>query len=173
MFEVYITKTGKYLPNEAISNDEMEDYLGLINEVASKARRIILRNNKIVSRYYALDKDGNSTHNNAELTRNAIAELFDNSFSAQDMELLSCGTSTPDNFLPSHAAMVHGLLRNKSVLFHHFPIYRRQHTYMLQVHTHTNRRPSILFSVISGLSVCFLTEKHRRHQTTSNAGNPF
>ena len=115
MFEVYITKTGKYLPNEAISNDEMEDYLGLINEVASKARRIILRNNKIVSRYYALDKDGNSTHNNAELTRNAIAELFDNSFSAQDLELLSCGTSTPDNFLPSHAAMVHGLLRNKSV----------------------------------------------------------
>lgn len=115
MFEVYITKTGKYLPNEAISNDEMEDYLGLINEVASKARRIILRNNKIVSRYYALDKDGNSTHTNAELTRNAIFELFDENFTAQDMELLSCGTSTPDNFLPSHAAMVHGLLKNKSV----------------------------------------------------------
>ena len=31
------------------------------------------------------------------------------------MELLSCGTSTPDVFLPSHAAMVHGLLKNKSV----------------------------------------------------------
>lgn len=115
MFEVYITKTGKYLPNEAISNDEMEDYLGLINEVASKARRIILRNNKIVSRYYALDKDGNSTHTNAELTRNAIFELFDENFTDQDMELLSCGTSTPDNFLPSHAAMVHGLLKNRSV----------------------------------------------------------
>jgi len=115
MFDVYITKTGKYLPNEPISNDEMESYLGLINEMASKARRIILRNNKIVSRYYALDKDGNSTHNNAELTRNAIEALFDDSFTPQDMELLSCGTSTPDNFLPSHAAMVHGLLKNKSV----------------------------------------------------------
>ncbi|MES2748219.1 MAG: beta-ketoacyl-ACP synthase III [Bacteroidota bacterium] len=115
MFEVFITKTGKYLPNEAISNDEMEDYLGLINDTASKARRIILRNNKIVSRYYALDKQGNSTHTNAELTKNAINELFDNSFTPQNMELLSCGTSTPDNFLPSHAAMVHGLLKNKSV----------------------------------------------------------
>jgi 3-oxoacyl-[acyl-carrier-protein] synthase-3 len=31
------------------------------------------------------------------------------------MELLSCGTSTPDILLPSHAAMVHGLLKNKSV----------------------------------------------------------
>jgi 3-oxoacyl-[acyl-carrier-protein] synthase-3 len=115
MFDVYITKTGKYLPNDPVSNDEMEDYLGLINEVASKARRIILRNNKIVSRYYALDKNGNSTHNNAELTFHAIQALFDEGFTAQDMELLSCGTSTPDNFLPSHAAMVHGLLKNKSV----------------------------------------------------------
>ena len=115
MFDVYITKSGKYLPNQAISNDEMENYLGLINEATSKARRIILRNNKIVSRYYAIDKHGNSTHSNAELTKNAINELFDESFTAQDMELLSCGTSTPDVFLPSHAAMVHGLLKNKSV----------------------------------------------------------
>ena len=115
MFDVYITKSGKYLPNQAVSNDEMEDYLGLINETTSKARRIILRNNKIVNRYYAIDKYGNSTHSNAELTKNAIAELFDENFTAQDMELLSCGTSTPDVFLPSHAAMVHGLLKNKSV----------------------------------------------------------
>jgi len=115
MFEVFITKIGKYLPNEAISNDEMEDYLGLINDTASKARRLILRNNKIVSRYYALDKNGNSTHNNAELTRNAIQELYDESFTAQDMELLSCGTTTPDVLVPSHASMVHGLLKNKNL----------------------------------------------------------
>jgi 3-oxoacyl-[acyl-carrier-protein] synthase-3 len=115
MFEVFITKTGKYLPNEAISNDEMEDYLGLINDTASKAKRIVLRNNKIITRYYALDKEGNSTHTNAELTRNAISELFDVDFTPLDMELLSCGTSTPDNFLPSHAAMVHGLLKNRSI----------------------------------------------------------
>lgn len=115
MFDVYITKAAKYLPNDAISNDEMEDYLGLINETASKARRLILRNNKIVSRYYALDKNGKSTHNNAELTNNAIQGLFDNRFTAMDMELLSCGTTTPDVLVPSHAAMVHGLLKNKSV----------------------------------------------------------
>ncbi|TRX31262.1 StlD/DarB family beta-ketosynthase [Flavobacterium sp. ZT3R18] len=115
MFDVYITRAAKFLPNEAISNDEMEDYLGLINETASKARRLILRNNKIVSRYYALDKNGKSTHNNAELTNNAIQGLFDESFTALDMELLSCGTTTPDVLVPSHAAMVHGLLKNKTV----------------------------------------------------------
>ncbi|MEP6929744.1 MAG: beta-ketoacyl-ACP synthase III [Flavobacterium sp.] len=115
MFEVYITKAAKYLPNEAVSNDEMENFLGLINDTASKARRIILRNNKITSRYYAVDKIGKSTHSNAELTRNAVEQLFDDSFTSQDLEVLSCGTSTPDIFLPSHAAMVHGLLKNKSV----------------------------------------------------------
>ncbi|MBF4515238.1 beta-ketoacyl-ACP synthase III [Flavobacterium sp. ANB] len=115
MFEVYITRAAKFLPNEAVSNDEMESYLGLINDTASKARRIILRNNKILSRHYAVDKAGKSTHSNAELTRNAIEQLFDEKFTAQDVEVLSCGTSTPDIFLPSHAAMVHGLLKNKSV----------------------------------------------------------
>jgi 3-oxoacyl-[acyl-carrier-protein] synthase-3 len=115
MFDVYITKAAKYLPNNAISNDEMEDYLGLINETASKARRLILRNNKIVRRYYAIDKNGKSTHSNAELTKNAVQGLFDDRFTAMDMELLSCGTSTPDLLIPSHATMVHGLLKNKSV----------------------------------------------------------
>jgi 3-oxoacyl-[acyl-carrier-protein] synthase-3 len=115
MFDVYITKAAKCLPNNAISNDEMEDYLGLINETASKARRLILRNNKIISRYYALDKNGKSTHNNAELTNNAIQGLFEDRFNAQNMELLSCGTTTPDLLAPSHASMVHGLLKNKSV----------------------------------------------------------
>ncbi|WP_264564780.1 beta-ketoacyl-ACP synthase III [Flavobacterium sp. N3904] len=115
MFDVYITKAAKFMPNEPISNDEMEDYLGLINETESKARRLILRNNKIVSRYYAIDKNGKSTHSNAELTSNAIKELFDDTFTAQDMELLSCGTTTPDILVPSHAAMVHGLLKNKTL----------------------------------------------------------
>ncbi len=115
MFEVYITKSGKFLPNKAISNDEMESFLGLINNTASKARRIILRNNGIITRYYALDENGVPTHTNAELTNNAIKTLYDGTFSAKDVELLSCGTSTPDNLLPSHAAMVHGLMKNQSV----------------------------------------------------------
>ena len=115
MREVYITKSGKYLPNEAVLNDEMEAFLGLINNSTSKARRIILRNNGILSRYYAIDQEGNPTHTNAELTNNAISTLFDADFNTQDVELLSCGTSTPDNLLPSHAAMVHGLMKNRSV----------------------------------------------------------
>jgi 3-oxoacyl-[acyl-carrier-protein] synthase-3 len=115
MFDVYITKSGKYLPNNPISNDEMGSYLGLVNGAEGKGRKIVLRNNRIKTRFYALDKDGKSTHSNAELTSGAIRQLFALDFSSKDMELLSCGTSTPDQMLPSHAAMVHGMLANQSI----------------------------------------------------------
>lgn len=115
MSEVYITKSSKFLPNNPISNDEMENMLGLINDETSKARRIVLRNNGIKNRFYAIDENGNPTHSNADLTFLAIKGLFDDHFTSQNVELLSCGTSTPDLLLPSHAAMVHGLLQNRSV----------------------------------------------------------
>jgi len=113
--KVYINKIEKFLPNEAVSNEEMEHILGKINDTPSKSRRLILRNNGIKNRFYALDKNGNFTHNNAEITAEAIKKLVADDFSLQNMEVLSCGTSTPDVLLPSHAAMVHGLLKNKSV----------------------------------------------------------
>lgn len=113
MFDVYITKAAKFLPNEPVSNDEIEQKLGLINGRKSKAKNVILRNNKIVKRYYALDENGNSTHSNAELTQLAIENLQHDKFSLKELQVLSCGTSTPDQLLPSHAAMVHGLLQNR------------------------------------------------------------
>ncbi|MBO0591048.1 beta-ketoacyl-ACP synthase III [Cellulophaga sp. E16_2] len=115
MKDVYITRISKILPNDPISNDEMENILGQINGKPSKARRIVLRNNGIKQRYYALNKNGDVTHSNAKLTQEAISNLFDKSFTENDMELLCCGTSTPDQLLPSHAAMVHGLLANKNL----------------------------------------------------------
>ena len=113
MQNVYITKASKFLPNQPIQNDEMEDFLGMINQLPSKARRIVLRNNGIKTRYYALNKNGEVTHSNAELTKNAIEGLFYQGFTKNQIEVLSCGTSTPDLLLPSHAAMVHGLLNNQ------------------------------------------------------------
>lgn len=115
MNEVYITRVSKFLPNRPISNDEMEDKLGTINGKTSKGRRIVLRNNQIKTRYYAIDDNGNITHNNAQLTKEAIVGLCDDTFKAEDIELLSCGTSSPDQILPSHAAMVHGFLKNGNV----------------------------------------------------------
>lgn len=109
--EVYITDTAIFMPNEPVSVDEMEDYLGYINGKASKSKKLVLRNNGIITRYYALDKNGKSTHSNAEMTALAVKELYKNDPGGlKNLGLLSCGTSSPDQLLPSHASMVHGCL---------------------------------------------------------------
>ncbi|MCK5078863.1 MAG: 3-oxoacyl-ACP synthase, partial [Bacteroidales bacterium] len=112
---VYITRLSKFLPNEPVSNEQMEKYLGMVDGTPSKAKPLVLRNNQIKSRYYALDKNGNSTHTNSELTVEAIKGLFDDNFKASDIDMLACGTTSPDQLLPSHASMVHGALMNKAV----------------------------------------------------------
>ncbi len=108
--QVFITRLSSFFPNDPVSNDEMEEYLGLIDNEASKGKGLVLRNNRIMNRYYSLDKNGNITHTNAELTLEAIKKLGGDSFSMEDIEMLACGTTSPDQLLPSHAAMVHGLL---------------------------------------------------------------
>lgn len=109
--QVYINSTSAYFPNNPVSNDEMEEYLGFIDGRPSKSKKIVLRNNGIVNRYYALDKNGKSTHTNAQMTALAVKELFkDNPEKIKEIDLLSCGTSSPDQVMPSHGVMTHGWL---------------------------------------------------------------
>src|SRR6202012_4252810 len=109
--EVYITNTSLFLPNEPVVNDDMEEYLGYINGNPSKSKKIVLRNNGIQTRYYALLKGGKPTHTNAQMTAAAVRGLFDNDpEQLRTIELLSCGTSSPDQMMPSHGVMTHGWL---------------------------------------------------------------
>ena len=107
---VYITKVAKFFPNEPVENDDMESYLGMVDGKPSKARRIVLRRNGIKQRYYAFDKQGNVTHTNVQMAANAVRGLFDEHFSLDDVDLLSCGTASPEQIVPSHGVMVHGEL---------------------------------------------------------------
>ncbi|NEW60918.1 beta-ketoacyl-ACP synthase III [Sulfurovum sp. bin170] len=110
MNSVYINKIAKFLPNEPISNDEMESVLGKIGGKPSKARRIILRSNGIKKRYYVMDKEQNIRYNNAQITANAIRNL---GIDVDDIETLVCGTTMADQIMPNHAVMVHGELGSK------------------------------------------------------------
>jgi 3-oxoacyl-[acyl-carrier-protein] synthase-3 len=112
---VYINKIAKFLPGNPVSNDEMEEYLGYVDGRKSKAKAVVLRNNKITTRYYARTKQGVSTHTNTELTVEAIKALCTNGFTLSDIELLTSGTTTPDQILPAHGVMVHGLLKTKPI----------------------------------------------------------
>lgn len=113
--EVYITRLAKFMPNRPVTNDAMEKYLGLVDGRPSKAKAIVLRNNKIKTRYYAQDENGRLTHTNAQMTAEAVRGLLDDRFTVDDIELLSCGTSSQDQLMPSHASMVHGELGGKPI----------------------------------------------------------
>ena len=113
--EVYITNAATFLPNNPIPNEEMEEYLGLIHGQHSKSKRIVLRNNGIRQRYYAIDKKGKPTHTNAQMASLAIRKLFQEDAAAlSSIDLLCCGTSSPDQIMPAHGVMVHGWLPETS-----------------------------------------------------------
>ncbi|WP_026976245.1 beta-ketoacyl-ACP synthase III [Flavobacterium tegetincola] len=108
MKKVYITATGSYLPNEPVSNQDMEDFLGLINETPSRTKAIFLRKNGIKTRYYALDKQQNSTHKAYEMAASAIKNCIANStLNSSEIEMLSAATTQSDLPVPGFASMVH------------------------------------------------------------------
>ncbi len=112
---VYINRIAKFLPGDPVNNDEMEDYLGMVDGKKSRAKAIVLRNNRITKRFYSRDREGNSTHTNAELTVEAIKGICSDDFQLNDIELLTCGTTSPDQLLPAHGVMVHGLLKTRPI----------------------------------------------------------
>ena len=105
--EVFLTRTAAYLPLAPVGNDEMESVLGMVGGRPSRARRIVLRNNGIQSRHYALDPaTGEPVMTNAELAAEAVRALGD----IGPVDCLATATSRPDQLMPAHGVMVHGVL---------------------------------------------------------------
>lgn len=105
--KVYITRSSVFLPNAPVDNDNIEKVLGMVGGRPSRARRIVLRNNGIRLRHYAIDPaSGAATHNNAQLTAAAVRGLN----IGDAIDCLSTGTTMPDQLMPNHGVMVHGEL---------------------------------------------------------------
>ena len=105
--EVYVTATGAHLPLEPVDNDSMEQVLGMVGGKPSKARRLVLRNNGIRQRHYAIDRvTGEPVMTNAQLAARAVAALGDTG----PVDCLAAATSRPDQLMPGHGVMVHGEL---------------------------------------------------------------
>ena len=111
MNNVYINNIQRILLNKAILNDEIEDYLGCIAGKKSKVTNIVLRSSGIKQRYYVLEKRSEkSLFTNAQLTAQAIKKLENEFFLLNEVDCLSCGTTTPDQLMPNHTLMVQGEL---------------------------------------------------------------
>ncbi|WP_204104030.1 MULTISPECIES: beta-ketoacyl-ACP synthase III [Spirulina sp. CCY15215] len=117
MNSAYITSIGKFLPGEAIDNDQMEAYLGQVNSRPSKVRKRILKSNGIQQRYYAIDRAQNTRYSNSQMAANAVRDILkQNNLDPKTIDLLACGTTIPDLLVPGFASMVHGELPELSPL---------------------------------------------------------
>lgn len=111
--DVYVTALGKFLPGPPISNDEMEEYLGLINGKPSRAKARVLKQNGIRTRHYAIDKNQRTLFRNSEMAARAIQDALPRaSLLPRDIDFLAAATTQGDLPVPGFASMVHGELKN-------------------------------------------------------------
>nr|MBI1230556.1 3-oxoacyl-ACP synthase [Cytophagales bacterium] len=108
LHDVFITSSGSFLPNSAVTNDRMEDILGRINGKDSRSRVRVLKQNGIQTRHYALNTEQETTHSNSQLAVKAIeTALKRSSLRDSEIALLCTGTTQGDLPIPGFASMVH------------------------------------------------------------------
>jgi len=109
---VFINDVSAFLPNEPVDNEHIQDVIGKIHDLPSRMKNRILDNNKIETRYYAINPaTAKLTHTNAQLTAEAVRKLKPyEGFTISDIQCLCCGTSMADIIVPGHGLMVHGEL---------------------------------------------------------------
>jgi 3-oxoacyl-[acyl-carrier-protein] synthase-3 len=108
----YMTSLGKFLPGPPVDNESMEDFLGKIGGKASRARQRVLKQNGILTRHYAIDREQRSLFSNAEMAALAVRDAIDRAGGdIADLDFLAAATSQGDFPLPGFASMVHGELK--------------------------------------------------------------
>ena len=109
--KAYITSMGKFLPGEPVGNEAMEEYLGKIGGKASRVRARILKQNGILTRHYAIDREQKTLFSNAEMAARAAHDaIVQGALDLGDIDFLAAATSQADFPLPGFASMVHAEL---------------------------------------------------------------
>lgn len=108
---VYIQSAGYHLPGEPVDNEAMDDFIAPLNRISLRIKNKILAENGIKTRYYAIDKNGETKTSHTKLAANAIHDCLKRANTPlNDVSLLAVGSSGSDALIPGFAAMVQGEL---------------------------------------------------------------
>jgi len=111
MDDIFINSLGTFLPGPAIPSKDIENYLGHVYEKPSRHRALVLRQNKIKTRYYALNENGEAQHSSAEMAAKAVTEAVKNSeISKNDITYMATSATLGDVLVPGLASHVHAAL---------------------------------------------------------------
>lgn len=119
--QCFITQTGSFLPGPAVSNDEIEQYLGsLAGE--EEVKKTVLRMNGIVNRHYAQDRNQQPTHDvyqlACEAVENCLATRGSHGPAAKPISMLTGGTTYAPLGGPGLCSLLHDQLCQKNLLDH-------------------------------------------------------
>lgn len=104
----YIIGTGIFLPGMPVSNDVLEERLGMVAGKPSRFRQGILNANGVITRHFALDDQGKPTMLNSEIAASAVSDLLERTqINWLDVGMLGVGTTLPDIGPPGFDVMVH------------------------------------------------------------------
>jgi 3-oxoacyl-[acyl-carrier-protein] synthase-3 len=114
MQDVFLTGAGAFLPGKPVPCDEMMAHLGAIDDQSVRLGRLILRQNKIDTRYYVPRDGAVYTHTNADMAARAVEEVVKAAgLNGAELNLLATATTQGDLLVPGHGSTVHGELAKR------------------------------------------------------------
>ncbi|KQO13153.1 3-oxoacyl-[acyl-carrier-protein] synthase III C-terminal domain-containing protein [Sphingomonas sp. Leaf242] len=108
MRDAFITRTAQFLPGPPISNAAMGDHIGHLSPQSDRLGRLVLRQNRIRTRHYAIRADGTTDWTLATLAAEAVrALLADAEIDRREIGYLATATTQNDLLVPGLASGVH------------------------------------------------------------------
>ncbi|MBX7458082.1 hypothetical protein K3152_07465 [Qipengyuania sp. 1NDH17] len=108
---VYITASGQFLPGDPVDNAHMADHIGRLSPQAERLGRLVLRQNRIATRHYAMKPDGTTDWTIAKMLGQAVRSTLDDAeIDAKQVGYLATSTTQNDLMVPGLASQVHGEL---------------------------------------------------------------
>ena len=109
--DAYLTAGGQYLPGPPISNAAMGEFIGHLSERSDRLGRMVLRQNGIKTRHYAINRDGGSDWTLARLAAEAARNCIGKAeIDSTQLGLLATATTQNDLLVPGLASGVHHAL---------------------------------------------------------------
>lgn len=106
--KTYLTHTAAFMPGDAINNDDMDKFIGAINKTSHRMKSLILAENGIKLRHYAIDENGQSLHSVTSMGAKIVEALHHKS---ETLEFLSAATTGGDCAAPGLANLIQGEMR--------------------------------------------------------------
>lgn len=108
MRDAFITASGQHLPGAPVDNESIERHIGVVSPLATRLGRLVLRQNRIRTRHYAMDADGTTTTTSARMGADAARDLLSRAeIAPRAVTHLATATTQADGMVPGLASGVH------------------------------------------------------------------